>query len=115
MVSSANKEAVIEEWNRWGLSSDVDVLCCQDAGTKKECIAKLKKQNYKSGHILMVGDAVGDRQAAEINGVYFYPILVKHETESWNELVDIALDKFIGLDYADYETQKKREFEENLK
>lgn len=115
VVSSANKEAVIEEWNRWGLSSDVDVLCCQDAGTKKECIAKLKKQNYKSGHILMVGDAVGDRQAAEINGVYFYPILVKHETESWNELVDIALDKFIGLDYADYETQKKREFEENLK
>lgn len=115
MVSSANKEAVIEEWNRWGLSSDVDVLCCQDAGTKKECIAELKKQNYKSGHILMVGDAVGDRQAAEINGVYYYPILVKHETESWKELVDIALDKFIGLDYADYETQKKREFEENLK
>jgi phosphoglycolate phosphatase-like HAD superfamily hydrolase len=115
VVSSANKEAVVEEWNLWGLSADVDVLCCQDAGTKKECIAELKKQDYEAGHILMVGDAVGDRQAAESNGVYYYPILVKHEAESWKELVDIAFKKFINLDYADYEVQKKKAFEENLK
>ncbi|MDD3239788.1 MAG: HAD hydrolase-like protein [Lachnospira sp.] len=114
VVSSANKDAVIEEWSLWNLIKDVDVLCCQDAGTKKECIAMFKKQNYEPGHILMVGDAVGDRQAAESNEVYYYPILVKHETDSWKELVDMALDKFIGLDYADYEAQKKKEFEENL-
>ena len=71
--------------------------------------AKLQKDGS-----MLVSEAV-TYDIDEINGVYFYPILVKHETESWNELVDIALDKFIGLDYADYETQKKREFEENLK
>lgn len=115
VVSSANKEAVIEEWNLWGLSGDVDVLCCQDAGTKKECIAALKKQNYEPGHILMVGDAVGDKQAAESNGVYYYPILVKHEAESWKELVETALDKFTALDFKEYEIEKKKQFEENLK
>lgn len=31
----------------------------------------------------MVGDAPGDRDAAEKNGVRFYPILVGHEGESW--------------------------------
>lgn len=115
VVSSANKEAVIEEWERCGLTEYVDVLCCQDAGTKAECIKELKKQGYGEDHILMVGDAVGDRKAAETNGVFYYPILVKKEAKSWEEFKNIALDRFTGLDFKEYEADKKKQFEENLK
>lgn len=115
VVSSANKEAVIEEWERCGLTEYVDVLCCQDAGTKAECIKELKKQGYGEDHILMVGDAVGDRKAAETNGVFYYPILVKKEAKSWEEFKNIAIDRFTGLDFKEYEADKKKQFEENLK
>lgn len=115
VVSSANKEAVIDEWEHYKLTEYVDVLCCQDAGSKAYCIAALKELGYPQGHVLMIGDAVGDKDAAEKNGVYYYPILVKHEQESWNELAEVALDKFINLDFADYEVQKKNEFEANLR
>lgn len=115
VVSSANKEAVVEEWERCGLTEYVDVLCCQDAGTKAECIKELKKQGYGEDHILMVGDAVGDRKAAETNGVFYYPILVKKEAKSWEEFKNIALDRFTGLDFKEYEADKKKQFEENLK
>ena len=39
---------------------------------------------------MMVGDAPGDRGAAEANGVWFYPILVTREYESWRELPGIV-------------------------
>src|SRR5699024_7815447 len=91
VVSSANREAVEEEWARCGLLGSVDVLCCQDAGSKAACIAQLKAKGYAPDHILMVGDAPGDKAAAEKNGVWFYPILVRHEAESWAGRAPTAL------------------------
>lgn len=114
VVSSANKEAVIDEWERYKLTNYVDVLCCQDAGTKAHCIETLKALGYEDGHVLMIGDAVGDKEAAEKNGVYYYPILVKKEQESWDEFRNIGLEKFIHKDFAEYEKQKQQEFFKNL-
>ena len=37
------------------------------------------EKGYCPDHVLMVGDAPGDCEAAADNGVYYYPILVKHE------------------------------------
>lgn len=88
IVSSANKSAVIEEWTKYGLADYVDVILTQENGNKAHCIAEMKKKGYSEGKVLMVGDADGDYKAAESNGVYFYPILVKHETESWRRLND---------------------------
>ena len=102
VVSSANREAVEEEWARCGLLGSVDVLCCQDAGSKAACIAQLKAKGYAPDHILMVGDAPGDKAAAEKNGVWFYPILVRHEAESWAELVSTALARLTSGAYAPY-------------
>lgn len=115
VVSSANKEAVVEEWERCGLTDYVDVLCCQDAGTKAVCIEKLKKLGYREQHILMVGDALGDKEAAKHNDVFYYPILVKQESDSWKEFKDVAIGKFTALEYKEYGIQKEKEFEENLK
>ena len=62
----------------------------------------------------MVGDAPGDRAAAEKNGVYFYPILVRHEAESWADFVKQALPALTGEDYMAYGAEARRRFEANL-
>lgn len=114
VVSSANREAVEEEWARCGLLPSVDVLCCQDSGSKAACIEQLKAKGYAPDHILMVGDAPGDRDAAEKNGVYFYPILVRHEAESWADFVREALPALTEDRYAPYGEAAARRFVENL-
>ena len=114
VVSSANREAVEEEWARCGLLGSVDVLCCQDAGSKAACIAQLKAKGYAPDHILMVGDAPGDKAAAEKNGVWFYPILVRHEAESWAELVSTALVRLTADAYAPYGEALAEKFLANL-
>lgn len=115
VVSSANREAVEEEWSRCGLLESVDVLCCQDAGTKADCIAQLKAKGYAADHILMVGDAPGDRDAARKNGVLFYPILVRREADSWAGFAQTALPSFLDGSYAADEAAAERRFEENLR
>ena len=114
IVSSANREAVEEEWVRCGLTNSVDVLCCQDAGSKAACIAALKEKGYAPDHILMVGDAPGDQAAAGKNGVFFYPILVRQEAGSWAEFAARALPAFTGGTYAPYGEEIARRFIENL-
>ena len=78
VVSSSNLDAVLEEWEKHGLLKHVDIVLAQNAGSKAFCIAELLKKGYAPENVLMCGDAPGDMQAAEKNGVYYYPILVKN-------------------------------------
>ena len=114
VVSSANREAVEEEWTCCGLLSSVDVLCCQDSGSKAACIAQLKAKGYDPAHILMVGDAPGDQAAAQKNGVLFYPILARHEAESWAEFTAKALPALLSGSYGPYGQEMAKRFEKNL-
>ena len=63
VVSSANSEALAEEWTRHGLVQHMDVVLGQDAGTKEACLSALSAKGYAPGHVLMVGDALGDLAA----------------------------------------------------
>ena len=116
VVSSANPEAVRKEWERFGLLEMVDIVCTQEAGTKAYCISEIAKKGYDKDHILMCGDAPGDENAAGVNSVLFYPILVKHETESWRDLNDTVLTQFLSGQYIG-ENQRKMidRFHENLR
>ena len=115
VVSSANPEAVREEWKRFGLIEDVDLLCTQEMGSKAYCIARLCEKGYGAENILMCGDAPGDEQAAAKNGVLYYPILVSHENESWQLFLDEALDRFVGGGYAgEYQAARRAAFNHNL-
>ena len=98
VVSSANPEAVRDEWKRFHLLEEVDLLCTQEMGSKAYCIGKLVEKGYDA--ILMCGDAPGDEQAARKNNVLYYPILVSHENESWQRFLDEALEKFMNETYA---------------
>jgi Predicted phosphatases len=91
IVSSANAEAVKKEWEEEGLLSYVNYIMTQEMGSKKEGIAKLLKLGYKKEHVLMIGDSLGDWQAAFDNKAAFYPILVGKETLSWEKIIEGAL------------------------
>ena len=114
IVSSANRQAVVEEWERYHLLEHVDIILAQDAGTKAHCIRELVKKGYDKEHVLMVGDAPGDCDAAEGNGVHYYPILVNHEKESWDEAIAVAFGKLQSGEYAVYGAEMKQKFLQNL-
>ena len=114
MVSSANRDAVEEEWGKFGLLEHTDIVLAQDVGSKAACIAEMLKFGYDPDKVLMVGDAPGDCDAAEKNGVHYYPILVNLEKESWDEAIATAFSKLRTGDYASYGAEKKQQFLHNL-
>ncbi len=116
IVSSANLDAVLEEWERFGLLEHTDIVLAQDAGSKAYCIGELLKAGYTKEHVLMCGDAPGDLDAAEQNGVFYYPILVRREKESWEEFREKAVDMLLEGNYGGaYQQEKINAFLENLK
>ena len=114
MVSSANRDAVEEEWGKFGLLEHTDIVLAQDVGSKAACIREMLKSGYDLDKVVMIGDAPGDCDAAEKNGVYYYPILVNHEKASWDEAIAVAYGKLQEGTYAEYGAEKKTQFLKNL-
>ena len=78
-------------------------------------IGEMIKKGYSKDKILMVGDAPGDRDAAAQNGVWYYPILVGKEGESWNKLLEEAFPKLLeGTFDETYQKMLIEAFERNL-
>ena len=74
-----------------------------------------REAGYERDHVLMIGDAPGDHQAAGQNGVCYYPILVKREAQSWRQFREEALERFLNGSYrGGYENQCAADFEKNL-
>lgn len=99
VVSSANREAVEEEWQDQGLMPYVTDLYCQDRGKKEDVLSQLLEEVDESSHLLMIGDSPGDCYAAEQNGVRFYPIMVGQEAQSWQTLIDEVAQDFVAGNY----------------
>lgn len=114
MVSSANRDAVEEEWGKFGLLEHTDIVLAQDIGSKAACIAEMLKFGYDPSKVVMIGDAPGDCDAAEKNGVHYFPILVNHEKASWDEAIAVAYGKLQSGNYTEYGAEKKKEFLTNL-
>lgn len=115
IVSSANLGAIMDEWERHGLLPYVDLILAQDAGTKAYCIQELVKKGYDKKSVIMCGDAPGDMDAAKVNGVFYFPIKVGLEGESWSEFINIGFDKLVSGSYeGDYQAEKIDEFINNL-
>ena len=115
ILSSANRQAVQEEWERQGFLPYTDLVLAQDAGTKAECVRLLLQLGYDPDRVLVIGDAPGDCQAALENQALYYPILVKREPESWNRFTEEASEKLVAGGYRGaYQDQVLKEFWENL-
>ena len=100
IVSSANLDAVLEEWEHYGLLEHTDIVLAQNVGSKAYCIAELLKKGYDLSHVVMCGDAPGDYDAARKNGVFYYPILVRGEKASWEQFISEGFDRLVNDEYA---------------
>lgn len=114
VVSGANRDAVEEEWEKHGLLRCADILLTQDCGSTSCCIAKMLHYGYERDCVLMVGDTPSDCVAAEENGVWFYPIMVNWEEESWEEFRENALPILLAGEYGACQADKRQVFIENL-
>lgn len=112
VVSSANRDAVEDEWTAYQLTNYVDDMYCQDRGKKATVIANLIRSGADPKQIIMVGDSPGDLNAAHDNGCWFYPILVNHESESWYQLQSEDLERMANQTYDDVDRVQK--FWDNL-
>lgn len=115
IVSSANLGAVLEEWEKHELLPHTDIVLAQNVGSKAYCIAELLKKGYDSDKVLMCGDAPGDLQAAEKNGVFYFPILVRKEKASWEEFMEKGFSHLLNGTYEGaYQNEKTTAFLQNL-
>lgn len=114
VISTANRTALLEEWGKYDLLDYANVILAQDSGSKEHCISELLKKDYHKSHVLMVGDAPGDMNAAKQNKVYFYPMLCGHEEECWAELKDTGYGKLRSAVYEPYEASRVDAFFQNL-
>ena len=115
VVSSANLGAILDEWERYRLLPHVDLVLAQNAGTKAYCIQELLKKGYDKKNVIMCGDAPGDLDAAKVNGVFYYPILVGHEEASWREFIHSGLQKLLDGTYeGTYQAERIDAFIQNL-
>ena len=103
VVSQTPTEALVREWAEQKIDGYVKLIAGQEVGTKGEHLAGTAGQageRYAKDHILMIGDAPGDKAAADSVGALFYPVIPGSEEESWARFADQALDKFLGESYA---------------
>lgn len=114
IISSSNLSAITEEWDSHGLLEYPSFITSQEIGTKDDCIARILEKGYRKEDVLMVGDAYPDVHAAESNGVWYYPILVRHEAESWAALKDRYLPLFLADRFGTVQEELLARFAENF-
>ena len=111
VVSSAQEESLHREWSEHGLDNYLKHVYGQERGSKKDCISRIKSAGYSDHKILMIGDAMGDFEAAQKNGVLFYPIIPGKEEHSWYRFYNEAIQRFFDEDYAgEYQKQLINQF-----
>jgi hypothetical protein len=103
------------EWVEHDLARNVSVIAGQEMGTKSQHLQFAAKGKYPDDHILLIGDAPGDRDVAKAVNVLYYPINPGDEDRPWQRFHDEALGKFLNGTYAgEYEAAVVAEFEKLL-
>jgi len=114
-VSATPLHALTYEWDAHGLAPFVRVIAGQEMGSKAEHVQYAAKGKYADDHILLIGDAPGDRDAAAKVGCLYYPILPGAERESWARFTAEALPRFLAGEFAGaYQQQLIEEFDSRL-
>ncbi len=114
VVSSSNMSAILEEWKEHDLLSYASVITSQEIGTKEDCIAAMLQKGYAPDHVMMIGDAYPDVEAALANGVWYYPICTRKEGEGWKEFREKYLDAFLSGNYHTFSTKLMENFQHNF-
>ncbi len=115
VCSATPIDALKREWEEHDIAKYVRVIAGQENGSKAEHIKLASDGKYDKDKILMMGDAPGDRRAAQANNARFYPINPGEEEKSWEVFLNEAADHFRNGQYSDeYAGALNEEFEKHL-
>ena len=111
VVSQTPTEALVREWVEHDIAKYVRVIAGQEMGTKKQHLKMATTGKYAVNHMLMIGDAFGDLEAARGSGALFFPINPGHEEESWRRFYQEGIDKFLSGGFSgSYEEELLADF-----
>lgn len=111
VVSSASSKGLLEDWTAGGIAQFTHKIMGQENGTKKQQLNVAVSDRYSEGCVLMIGDAIGDYEAAKSVGAFFYPIMPGKEVESWKEFLETGSKKFFDGGFAgEYQESLINEF-----
>jgi phosphoglycolate phosphatase-like HAD superfamily hydrolase len=101
------------EWEDHQFAQYVRFIAGQEVGNKAEIVeTALHGGKYDKENAIMLGDAPGDKKAANDNGILYFPIKPNQEENSWECFYDEAAEKFRNGQYAgEYENRLIAEFE----
>ena len=99
VVSATPNEALTRELTACGIVQYFSYVAGQETGTKSQSIRMAMEGRYGADHVLKVGDAASDYQAALDNGVLFYPIVPGRENEGWKTLGETVLPGCVAGSY----------------
>ena len=115
VCSATPIEALRREWEEHDIARFVRVIAGQENGSKAEHIKLASGGKYDKDKVLMIGDAPGDRRAAQANGARFFPINPGEEEKSWEFFLEEAADRFRNGQFSDdYAAALNNEFEKHL-
>lgn len=114
-IVSQSPEAVLrEDWGRQGLLPYVEQIAGQEKGLKVTQLTLLT-EGIDRQHVMMIGDAPGDLEAAREFGCRFFPILPGEEEASWEDFNTNVYEAFLRHQYTVEEERKRIEaFEHRL-
>ncbi len=115
VCSATPYDALKREWEEHAIAEYAKVIAGQEMGSKKEHIHLALNGKYDKNKVLMIGDAPGDKNAAKLNDVFFYPINPGREEISWKLFFDEVSDTFFKGNYTiKHESRLIADFEKLL-
>jgi phosphoglycolate phosphatase-like HAD superfamily hydrolase len=115
VVSQTPEADLVKEWKLHDLERFVEVIAGQELGTKAEHLEMATVGKYAPSRVLLIGDAPGDRAAAQAVGACFYPINPGTEETAWQRFHEEAYPRFLDGTYVGaYEDQLISAFEAQL-
>ena len=111
VVSSASAKGLLDDWGASDIAKYTHKIMGQENGTKKQQLKNAVGNEYSENCVLMIGDAIGDYDAAQSVDALFYPILPGREEESWHKFLETGMKKFFEGSFAgEYQKDLLKEF-----
>lgn len=115
VVSATPTEALLTEWEENKINQYVRAIAGQELGTKKQHLKLAAGDKYAANRVLMIGDALGDLEAARASNALFFPINPGHEEESWERFFKEGFQRFLAGEFAGgYQAALTAEFDKLL-
>lgn len=83
VISSASARSLEKDWQKEDLSHYLTAIYGQEQGKKGEQLKLATEGRYEQNKAVMLGDALGDYNAARSANIRFYPIIPGREEQSW--------------------------------